>query len=120
MTALLDRILPRPYRAALADDFTLRDNPIFIREARRDSRRRDHFIFTLVALGLLWGVLAGAAAIIHIGEVRGWLRHGIPPALGGSYGGLFLVLFSGIHYWLVYHAAWRRSSLFFLQEYRQN
>ena len=116
----LDLLLPAAYRAVFADEFTLHDNPFLLRDVRRDARRPDRILLIVMTLSTLWLILVAVAAATYWLAGAGYLRHGIPFWLGGSYGAMLFLFFSGIHVVYIYHAAWRRTHTFFLQEYRQN
>lgn len=120
MMSLLDLLLPARHRAALTDEFTLHDNPVLQRDERRDSRRRDHPLLLLIALATLLLGGFGAGLLLRWLAGRHLLRHGVPPWAGGNYGTAALVLVSGLHVAFIYHASWRRTGVFFLQEYRHN
>ncbi len=117
---LLDQLLPARYQAMLTDEFTLRDNPVETRERRRDARRRDSPLMTLLTVALLWLVFILTVWLLSWLSRENHLRRGIPSWAGGSYGALMLILFSGVHVGFVYQAFWRHTNAFFLQEYRQN
>ncbi len=117
---MLSRLLPSLYQRAFTDTLSLADNPIAVREMRRDHRRREPFLLALITLlTLLTGLILTMALVKWRLESVG-LRHGIPSWLGGSYGALLLASVSAVHVWFVMHASRRRTLSFFLQEYRQN
>ncbi len=118
--SVLSRFLPSLYQRAFTDTLSLADNPIAVREMRRDHRRREPFLLALITLLTLLTMLLLVMALVKWRLESIGLRHGIPSWLGGSYGALLLASVSGIHVWFVMHASRRRTLYFFLQEYRQN
>jgi hypothetical protein len=116
----LDLLLPPRHRAAFTDEFTIRDNPISTREARRDSRSRASVLAPALAALAMWAVYIGSAWLVTWLKQKGHLHSGIPGWAGGSYGMLLFVLFAGVHVLFVYHAAWRHVSTFYLREYSGN
>jgi hypothetical protein len=117
---LLSHFLPSLYQRAFTDTLSLADNPIAVREMRRDDRRREPFLLALITLLTLLTGLILAMALVKWRQESIGLRNGIPAWLGGSYGALLLASISAIHVWFVMHASRRRTHAFFLQEYRQN
>jgi ABC-type transport system involved in multi-copper enzyme maturation permease subunit len=120
MLQFLDRYFPSAYRAILADEFTWRDNPVLRREQLREGRRRDRAILLLAMFTTLLGVFGAAVWTLPLIRDLGRFRAHVPPFLGGSYPVAFFLIFSGVHVWFVWHAAYRRSYYLLLQEYRQN
>lgn len=120
MKALLDRYLPPAYRALFTDVFTWQDNPVLLREQRRESRRRDRAVLFLVMLGTMVAAFFASDWALRYSHDQRLMRERVPVVLGGGYPIFFFALFSGIHALFVWHATYRRSYYLLLQEYRQN
>ncbi len=116
----LDKYLPSQYRKFYTDPFTFKDNPILLREDRRDSRRKDRLLFitiTLVTLSALICLLTWLFQkyYYHQPWVKSTYRE-----FGGSHVTMMFLCTAGVHYWFVLHAVVRRTNTFFLEEYRRN
>src|SRR5688572_23505976 len=94
-----------------------RDNPLALREGRREARRRQphlSFLWTLLVLSTitvltLWGLFAL--------KRRGF---GIPWLLGGDPGTALCIALCGIHAWFILGAAQKHSARFLQQEANAN
>ncbi|MEP6756266.1 MAG: ABC transporter permease subunit [Chthonomonadales bacterium] len=117
---MLDYFIPQRIRNFFTDTFTLHDNPVFVREERRDRRRKDKIVLIGLCLGIALLALTSLDLFLNYLHSVGAIQGSLPIYIGGSYPRFFFYALSMIHFIFVQIAVFRRTSSFFLTEYRQN